>query len=255
MTEPKLLFFDIETSPILAYTFSLFKPVIGMNQIKENPRVICWSAKWNDKGKNVQFMSEYHDGYVEMLIGMRDLLNEADIVVGYNSDRFDITWLRGEFAVNNIEAPSPYRTIDLFKVNKQNFRFPSGKLDYLALRILDDRKVAHEGFGLWMECIDPEDSPKKAAAWKRMKKYARKDTALLQPLFEALLPYIKGLNFGLYSGEEFVCTHCGSDDLQKRGYMYTNASRFQRYYCNVCGGWSSDSKRIDTTQLRPIAAG
>lgn len=252
MTEPKILFFDIETSPILAYTFSLFKPVIGISQIVEDPRVICWSAKWKGPKKTVMFMSEYHHGYVEMLKGLRDLLDEADIVVGYNSDRFDITWMKQQFVVNNIEPPSPFRSIDLYKVNKQNFKMPSGKLDYMSQTFLHDRKVAHEGFGLWRDCIGP-DGPAKDSAWKRMKKYALKDTALLQPLFELLLPYIKGMNAGLYNGEDFACTHCGGTDLQKRGFHYTNASKFQRYQCNNCGGWSSDSKRIDTTQLRPMA--
>lgn len=252
MSEPKILFFDLETSPIVAYTFSLFKPVIGINQIIEKPRVICWSARWyGTKGNAVMFDSEYQSDRVDMLTKLRDLLDEADVVVGYNSDNFDIPWVNEQFITNGISLPSPFTKIDLYKLNKKHLRMPSGKLDYMALDLLGDRKVTNSGFTLWRDCLGP-DGPVRDKAWREMEKYAKKDTLLLEPLFNIMRPYITSLNYGLYADRDFVCTHCGSEKLQARGFRRTTAGKFQRYQCNDCGGWSTDPKRVSSTALRPM---
>ena len=250
MSEPKILYLDVETAPAKVYTFSLFKPVIGVDQILEGPRIICWSAKWHGKGR-VLFDSEYHSGYETMLRGIRDLMDEADIVVGYNSRAFDIPWLTGEFLTAGIEQPSPFQQVDLYRLNKKHLRLVSGKLDYMALELLGERKVAHAGFRLWKDCIGP-DGPEKDAAWRMMKKYSLKDTALLEPLFEAVRPFVSGVNMALHSEESFACTRCGSPNVVARGFAFTTTGKFQRYRCNDCGGWSKDPRRVSTTSLRPM---
>lgn len=249
---PRILFLDIETSPIVAYTFTLFKANIGLDQIIERPRVICWSAMWSGS-KKTMFKSEYVEGRADMLQTMRDLMDEADIVVGYNSQGFDVPWLNGEFAKEGIERPSPFQQVDLYRVNKKAFRLASGKLDFLAWHLLEERKVKHTGFRLWADCLLPGVSPEKDKAWRLMKKYAIQDTKLLVPLFEALRPYITNINVALHGGAVVACTGCGSDNLEKRGFAYTQAGVFQRYLCRDCGSWSKDSKRESTTQLRPLS--
>jgi len=253
MSEPRILYFDLETSPIVAYTFSLFKPMIGIDQIIEAPRIICWSARWHGtKGKKVMFNSEYQSERYDMLLELRDLLDEADVVVGYNSDNFDIPWVNEQFMTAGLALPSPYTKIDLYKLNKKHLRMPSGKLDYMALNLIGDRKVAHSGFRLWRDCLGPE-GPVRDKAWREMKAYAMKDTLLLEPLFNIMRPFITSLNYGLYADRDFACTHCGSGSLQARGFRRTTAGKFQRYQCNDCGGWCSDPKRVSTTALRPMA--
>lgn len=247
MSEPKILLLDIETAPALVYTFSLFKPMIGLDQIVEHPRIICWSAKWYGKGR-VLFESEHATDRVDMLTKMRNLMDEADVVVGYNSMGFDVPWLRGEFVKEGIELPSPFQQVDLWKLNKQNMRLLSGKLDYLAWHMLEERKVSHPGFRLWAECLKGDER-----AWRLMKKYAIQDTALLEPLFEQMRPFIRGVNFALWNdGASFACTKCASTNVQRRGFHRTGASKFQRYHCQDCGGWSYDSKRVGTTGLRSL---
>ena len=253
MNEPKILLFDLETAPAKVYTFSGFKPFIGIDQVIEPPRILCWTARWvGTKGKAVMYDGENKNTQVGMLTALRDLMDEADVVVGYNSDSFDIPWFNEELVRNGIRLPSPFIAVDLYKLNKRHFRMFSGKLDWLAMQMLNDRKVQHRGFVMWAECMDPSH-PNHKKAWREMEKYGKKDTLILEPLFELMRPFIRSLNFGLFTGHDFACTHCGSDNLQSRGYRYTGASVFQRYYCNDCGSWSQDPKRLATTALRPIA--
>lgn len=253
MTAPKILLFDLETAPILAYTFSLFKPIIGMDQVVEKPRVMCWSARWlGTKGKAVMFNSEHVSTRVEMLTELRNLLDEADVVVGYNSDNFDVPWVNEQLLTHGIELPSPYAQVDLYKLNKKHLRVPSGKLDYMALNLLNERKVAHSGIRLWLDCMD-ENSPNHEKAWREMEKYAKKDTLLLEPLFEIMRPFIRNVNFGLFEDGPFACTHCGGKRLHARGFSLTVSGKYQRYVCLDCKGWSRDPKRVETTGLRPLS--
>lgn len=253
-TGPRILLFDLETAPMAVYTFSLFKPMIGMDQIIKPPRVMCWSARWvGTKSKTaVMFNSEHQTDPVTMLTELRDLLDEADVVVGYNSDSFDIPWVNEQLMIHGISLPSPYMMVDLYKLNKRHLRMPSRKLDYMALDLMGERKVQHRGFMLWVDCMG-EDGPVKDKAWKEMEKYAKKDTLLLEPLLEIMRPFIRSINYGLFSDSDFVCTHCGSRNLQARGFRTTTAGKFQRYQCQDCGCWSTDPKRVATTALRPLS--
>ena len=249
MSEPKILLFDLETAPLLAYSFGVWQVNIGMDQIVEQPRVLCWSARWlGTKGNKVMFNSEFQTSTTEMLQELRDLMDEADVVVGYNSDRFDVPWTTEQFLVHGIELPSPYAQVDLFKIVKKHVRFPINKLDYVSLMLMGERKVQNRGIRLWIDCMNGD-----AKAWKDMEKYAKKDTLLLEPLFNILRPFIRSLNYGVYSENEVSCSHCQSQNLQMRGTRKTTASVFQRYQCNDCGGWSSGSKNIKKTALRPMS--
>lgn len=244
---PRILAFDLETAPALVYTFQTFKPVIGIDQIIESSRVICWSAMWVGEDE-VMFRSEFHHSREEMLSEMHRLLDEADAVVHFNGKRFDVPWIYGEFIVEGFTPPSPVIQIDLYQVIKSNARFLSNKLQYASRRLLDDSKISHSGFSLWRDCLagDP-------GAWDKMREYAMKDTALLPPLLEILRPWIKNLpNAGLYAGSDRACVKCGSENIVKRGWSYSQATKFQRYFCNDCGGWSKDPKRVSTTQMRQI---
>jgi len=238
MNDAKVLLFDLETAPILAYTFSLFKPVIGMDQIVEKPRVLCWSARWlGTKGKAVMFDSEHVSSRYDMLTKLRDLLDEADVVVGYNSDSFDVPWVNEQLITNGITLPSPYVQVDLYKINKKYMRTPSGKLDYMALNLLNQRKVHHSGISMWIACMN-KDHPNHEKAWRDMERYAKRDTLLLEPLFEFVRPWVRNVNFGLFVVGGFACTHCGSNNLQARGFSLTTTGKYQRYQCNDCGSWS-----------------
>lgn len=241
----KILALDIETSGAVVRTFSLFKPFIGVDAIIEHPRMICWSAQWIGS-KKTMFRSEHHDGRKEMLDEMHRLLDEADAVITYNGKRFDMPWIYGELMVEGYKPPSPSKHIDLYQALKSNTRFISGKLDYAVQRLLDDRKVHHQGISLWNECANGDDK-----AWATMKRYAIKDTALLPRLYEILLPWIPNHpNVTLYDGSFEGCPGCGSRRVQRRGYAYTNVSKFQRLQCQDCGKWSRGKSAVGSTELR-----
>lgn len=244
----KVLYTDLETSPIVAHIWGLRDLNVGINQIVQDPEIIGQGYKWAGT-RGARYVSTWDDGgRSAMLNNAWRLLDEADVVVHYNGDRFDIPWLNGEFARVGLTPPSPFKSIDLYKVVRKNFRFPSYKLDYVAHALLGQRKLATGGHQLWVDCLNGDE---KARA--KMARYCRRDTALLEPLLEFLRPWLGAqVNFALYEGAELACQKCGkADALRPKGTAYTATMAYPQYLCDTkrggCGGWSRDKKSAFST--------
>jgi len=245
---PKTLTLDIETSPILAYTWGLFDQNISIGQIVEPTRMLSWAAKWHGS-KRVLFASEFHDGHDAMVRQIHALLDEADIVVHFNGSTFDMPHLRREFALLDLPPYSPVQEVDLLKVARSRFRFPSNKLDYLAGQFDLGGKLHHTGFQLWRDCLAGDEK-----AWNLMRRYNKRDVVITEQLYDRLRPYMKTHpHMGLFSGEVDCCSRCGSVDLEKRGFAYTGVSAFQQFRCRACGSWSRGSKSTARVDSRGVA--
>ena len=208
----KILLLDIESSPNVAHVWGLWQQNVGINQLMESSYVLCWAAKWLGEDEPIMFDSVHQSKPKKMLKGIYDLLNDADAVIHYNGTKFDIPTLNKEFLLHSFTPPSPYKQIDLLRVARSQFRFPSNKLDYVAQRLGLGKKTAHSGMELWTKCMAGDDS-----AWKVMEKYNKQDVTLLENVYHRILPWIKHHpNYNLYS-DGHVCPTCSSTKLHKRG--------------------------------------
>lgn len=244
----KLLILDLETAPNLAYVWGLFKETINPQQVKETGRVISVAAKWY-QDPEIFFWSDFHDGHLQMVTNTHNLITEADAVVTYNGSAFDIPHLNREFLLAKLEPPSPTRDIDLYRVVRERFRFPSNRLDAVCRELGVPGKVKHTGFDLWLRCM--ADDPK---AWALMKRYNTRDILITERLYTRLRPWIKSHpHVGLYNEDPSVniCGRCGSDRLQRRGLVATALGLYQRYQCQKCGGWSRGARSVARVDARP----
>ncbi len=245
----KILTLDIETSPALADVWSLWKQNVSLSQLRAVTKVISFAAKWHGKPR-VEFHSDYHDGHDEMVLQAHRLWDDADVVVHFNGRTFDMPHLRREFLLAGLTPPSPVQEIDLLQVVKRNFRFQSNKLQHVSTQLGLSGKVQHEGHELWVKCMAGD-----AAAWSRMRRYNKGDVVLTEQLYDRLVPWISNHpHRGLYVEEDFVCSNCGSDDLERRGYRYTAVSKFARFACRGCGKWSSSKHAVFRVDARGVAA-
>jgi uncharacterized protein YprB with RNaseH-like and TPR domain len=243
----KILFLDIETTPNLAYVWGLFKQNISINQIEKSTEMLCFGARWYGE-KKVTFRSVHHDGKKEMLKEVHRLLDEADVLVGWNSKGFDSKHLKRELLQAGMKPPSPYKEMDLMLAVKSQFRFPSNKLDYVAQTLGVGAKVQHSGFELWTKCMAGEKK-----AWAEMKKYQIQDVNLLIDLYEILKPWIPNHpNTALHKGLEEGCAVCASPRLQRRGVARTASGTYQRFQCQDCGKWQRGPISINKTLTRSI---
>ena len=235
----KILILDIETSPHILYGFGLFKQNFGINQIEEPTRMICFAAQWLGD-RDVMFFSEYHDGRQEMVNAAYKLLDEADAVITYNGDGFDIPHMNREFLEAGLTPPSPYSSIDLLKTVRKQFRNASNKLDWIVQHLGIGAKTTHSGFQLWLDCLRGD-----AKAWALMKRYNIQDVRVTGKLYKRLLPWIQPHpNVALHDGFTSGCGNCGSFKFTREGTAKTTMGVFQRYRCKNCGKYCRGNTRI-----------
>lgn len=241
----KVLCIDIETSPNLAYVWSLWDQNVGLSQLVETTDVLCFAAKWLGQ-KPMFFHSVHTDGKKKMIAAAHRLLDEADVVMHYNGKRFDVPHLNREFLLAGMKPPSPFVQIDLWLAVKARFKFTSTKLEHVSKQLGLAGKVKHEGFDLWVKCLEGDD-----AAWRRMERYNRQDVKLLEEVYGVLQPWIPGHpNRTLYDGTSGRCPRCDADAMQRRGVYCTKVSKFQRWQCKACGAWLRSTKRIEGISLQ-----
>lgn len=236
----KVLLLDLETSPSAAYVWSLFKTTIPITSIIESSEVLCWSAKWYGSDE-VLFDSIHKSSRKRMLRRIHKLLSDADAVVHYNGNRFDIPTLNKEFLIHGFTPPAPAKQIDLYRTVKTKFRFVSNKLDYVS-KMLGLGEKTKTDFTLWVQCMN-----KNSEAWSKMEEYNKQDVLLLEKLYDRLRGWIRSCaNWGLYLEPmgQIACPNCGSLDHQRRGFSYTGAYKYQRHRCKGCGNWFRSGKNL-----------
>lgn len=244
---PRILFLDIETSPILANVWSIWEQNVGLNQIQRDWFILSWAAKWEHEDKMMyqdQRKARNIEDDSKLLKGIWNLLDECDIVVTQNGKAFDIKKLNARFVLNGMKPPSSFKHIDTKQIASQNFGFTSNKLEYLSNKLNKKyKKLNHGKFGgmvLWTECLKGN-----LQAWKEMEKYNKYDVLSLQELYNTLLPWAKNTpNFNVYHNEYHHICPCGSKDLKRYGFAFTATGKFQRFVCKACGRESRDSKNM-----------
>lgn len=229
----KIGLIDIEVAPNTVHVFGLFNQNISYKKVLDSSYVLCFAWKWLGK-RGVEFKSIHHHSEEEMLQRAWDLLDQCDAVIHYYGSKFDIPTLQKEFLQHDMGPPSPFHQIDLFRVIRKEFKFPSKSLDYVSKALGVGEKVQHDGYDLWLGCMNGDKT-----SWNKMKKYNKQDVALMEPLYYKLLPWIKSHpNHALYTDTNRpICTNCGSEHLQSRGTVKSKTQTYRRWQCQDCCTW------------------
>ena len=223
----KVLVLDIETSPAQAFVWSLRPDYIPPAQVIEPSRVLCFAAKWTTE-KRVQFYDE-RQGREPMIEAAWRLLDEADVVVGYNHVRFDIPHLQREMVELGYGPPSPWIDVDLLTEVRRNFRFLSNKLGSVLESLGLDAKDDPGGFVTWRGVLAGDEK-----AWKRMLDYCKADVQVTADLYVFLHNWLRLPHAGLFSGDMRGCHACGARTLTPDGIVRTKVSAYLRLLCD-CG--------------------
>lgn len=245
----RLLAWDLELTPMNVWSWSLWPDAIPIQAIKEPQHILCFGARWYGS-KNVIFKSVYHDGLEDTLNTIHRLLDEADATISWNGAAFDSKHIRREFKLAGMDPPSPWKEIDLLRTARSQFKFASTKLDHVAQQLGVGAKTQHSGFKLWLDCMGENGEEAQAKAWPLMRRYQKQDVNLLIDLYDEMLPWIPNHpNVALHNDVPNGCKQCGSTHLQRRGYVFKTARKYQRYQCQDCGTWQPGSKSLPALQM------
>jgi hypothetical protein len=229
----KILYIDIEWKPATAYVWRMWDENISPDQLIDAGGLLCFCAHWHGT-KDYLFFSEWADGQAGMAEAALALLSEADAVVTYNGDKYDLPKLRGALVLAGLTPPPPPTSIDLIKVVKK-FGFVMNRLAYIGPLVGAGKKLKHEGFQLWRSVLEGD-----LKARLRMTKYCIQDVKLLVSLYERILPFID--NHPHLGDNKGQCGACGSKHVQLRGFRRTKHFKVQRLQCQDCGAWSTGTR-------------
>ena len=236
----RILTLDIETSPHEAYAFQVWQANIAAGQIKKPTEMLTWTAKFLDKKKSV-----FRDWNApDFLTKLHEMLDDADIVVGYNQQKFDIRHINREFVQAGLSPTRPMPQIDMLRVVKQQFLFPHNRLDYVCGILLNETKLETGGFDLWPAFLRGD---KKAEAV--MRKYNIRDVVLTEKLYLHLRAWVKNHpNVGIFDvrffdePKDYTCEACGSHNVELKRPRRTRCFAIRVVRCE-CGHYQDGARK------------
>ena len=250
----KILVLDIETAPITAYTWGLFKQNISLNQIKADWHLLAWAAKWygepigsvmyedNKYSKNMQDDKK-------LVTNLAKLLNQADIVVTQNGEKFDLKKINARAVLNGLPPIRPCASTDILKEGRKVFSFTSHKLEYVADKINRKyKKLKHEkypGFELWKAIMAGDKK-----AWDEMRAYTIHDVLSTEEIYTTIQGWITSQALSSFHDDTQMRCRCGSTKITKQGFAYTPAGKYQVYHCKDCGKWPRSSVNLLSAEKR-----
>lgn len=226
---PRILFYDIETTPYLGYVWGQYEQ--NMLAVKDERQVISVAFKWAGD-KTVHVASQRTCKEKQLLEKLYKALSDADIIVAHNGDAFDMRVLKARFIAYQLPPLKRAVSVDTLKSARHYFSFRSNKLNDLGEYLKVGAKVPTGGMQLWFDAM----AGKKPALLK-MERYNKQDVRLLERVYDKLRPWIENHpNVARLMGRE-GCPSCGSVHTQKRGLYVTTSSASRRHQCLSCGHW------------------
>jgi len=241
----KILLLDIETSPLKSYTWGLWNQNVSIEALASEWFMLTWVAKWYDDNTiyaDVVTPAEVlNEDDSRITKNLHKLLQQAEIVITYNGDKFDIKRINTRCLLNNLPPIRTFHSIDLLKIVRKNFNFSSNKLDFVNKQLNLTRKIKHSGFELWKDCINGQEE-----ALKQMKDYNIGDVLILEELYVKLRPWIKG-HPDINKIEGNLCPTCGSHNTIIKT-TFGKDYEYDIYECEDCGAISRNKKQTKVSK-------
>jgi hypothetical protein len=243
--EPIIRVIDLELLPMVLLGYGIYDQNFSVNQILEDTSLASFA--YSDVGSD-----EIHYHEVNWKKNPREdralakklleVMSEADIILGQNSDRFDVRVANEKFFRYELGQARPVKYLDTKKMGKRNFYFPSYSLEYMSDRYCETKKLTNRKFpGIQLQRACLEKNPE---AWEEMRIYNIIDVKSTKELAIKMAPWGSPNLNSMRPGALFRCDNilCGSTNIIHRGHAKgTGGGRFKQYSCKDCGHWFSES--------------
>ena len=251
MSQPRVLIYDIETSPNEGYTWGKWQQ--NVIRFKKDWQLLSVAWKWLGEKKvqvcGLDDFEDYQPGDDDLNLAwlIHDLFDEADVAITHNGNSFDQPKARTRMAVHHLPPHRPFLEVDTLKVARKTFAFTSNTLEDLCRQLGLDHK-GKVGFDVWIGCM--EGDPK---AWSLMKRYNKQDVKILEELFLLLLPWMTTHpNMALLSDRPNACPKCGAEGkMISRGRRVNQVTTRERYQCTACRGYVA-GREITKSDVRYV---
>jgi DNA polymerase elongation subunit (family B) len=231
---PKILVFDIECTGMILDSYGLYNQNHSHKDILEDWSLLSFAAWFIDEEEIHYFDNRESPDYkddIEVVKRLYDIVARADIVVGHNSDRFDLKKLNTKAEKYELPPrPDPIQ-YDTLKMLKSRYALPSNSLEYAAKYFdLKERKSLHGKFpgkALFDGCRAGN-----LEAWIECEAYNKQDVKVTWELFQRLAKHDKRINLTSFYQKQ-TCS-CGNQEFYKNGIKYSRNGSFQIWRCHTC---------------------
>jgi len=232
------LFFDIETSPCVGWFWRPgYNLNLDYNNILENAKIICVCYKWEGSAKNYSLTWDSKKNDKKMLQDFIKVLNQANEIIGHNSDKFDIKWIRTRCLIHGIDIMPEYTSIDTLKEARKGFNFPSNRLDSIGRYTGVGKKIKTTG-ELWYDTCFKNDRK----ALDKMVRYCIQDVVLLERVYKKMHNFIKPKY--RFDTDKNGCPRCGSEDLRVKANKISAAGvKYRNMQCANCGTYTKVTEK------------
>lgn len=245
--KPIIISFDIEVSPAVGY---FYPPTweTGILKVKDRQRLMsfAWQVVGEKRVRSLSladmksFDKNPHDDRL-LTQELHKVLSGADIILGQNSDNFDIKMSNYFFIKNDLEPIPPTKSIDTKKIAKRYFRFANNTLDNLGEELDVGKKTKLKVGDLWEDCFINNDKK----AYRKLRTYNEQDVRVTTGIYLKMRAFMHSHpSLSRISGEWGSCPRCGSYSFRVKAYRTSNTSRYHQYQCSDCHGYFSDRKAI-----------
>ena len=234
MNKPKVLFLDIESSPNVGLFWSAgYKINVPSDNIIRERQIICICWKWQGE-KTVHSLDYGKDGEneKEMLKDITLVINQADLIVGHNHEKFDMAFIRSRLLCYGLPPFGVISTEDTYRLSAKTFYLNSYSLNYMSKFIGVGEKIRTD-YAMWKDILLRSSS----TALRKMVKYCKNDVVIQEKVYDKISPFVThSVNKALLgiSPSKFGCPSCGSMDVQRYGLRTTRVAKQQRWKCNGC---------------------
>ena len=184
----KRLFFDIEVTPIVCWSWTLgFKQNITQDQLIQESQIICISYKWQHEAETHTLVWDFDHSTrtgddSALLKAFIEIYNEADEVVYHNGKSFDMGWIRKEILQKRLGTIPLRKDYDTCSLARTYLRMHSNSLRYIA-DFLDVGAKMRVGTDVWKRvafkgCKD---------ALATMAEYCERDVLVLEQVWNEIV--------------------------------------------------------------------
>ena len=232
--KPVVAVMDIETLPMITYTWGMFDQNISGEQVVADSCMLSWAGRYLDSPQMYSDVLTPDEAKARHTLRIAqscwEFLKKCDVVIGHNFQGFDAKYINTEFLKWGL-PPLKFVIVDTLLVARQNFRFSSNKMKFINEHLGIRNKIENDGFPLWRACSEGDGQ-----ALKTMLEYNEGDIGATEELYFKVRPYIRNFNVALYNElTEPQCPVCGSLELHSEGWYYTPAGKWESVRCEKCG--------------------
>lgn len=234
MTEPKIVFMDIEASDLKADWGSLL--CVGF----------CYSWKSTVYCPSIlEHPGKYPSHDQPLLQHVIPYLEEGEMIITWYGSGYDLKFIQTKCVEYRLPYPNWPPHLDLWVTPYKDWLLTSNRL-----------KNVEEFLNL-PEC----KTPLKKTMWRRARagdpiglkyviQHCKQDVKVLRQAYIEMLPYIKNHPTMSFSGG--LCPVCRIGRLIKKGVVIGKSGSYQRYKCKSCGHAARDTRRTKGVTIVPL---